>query len=198
MTLNFKGSIKTPGFLTNLRWPETLMFTFPRSLELKIEIAFTLIVLLVLSAFNFYGMHTDRFYFGIPENYVFTGLSLFNIWYVRHLWRRLHGHEISYWRIRNTELVMYAVWLGYGYLMIDALISVQETRALKNHIVAESFYTRSYAMIVLYGVLMLLNLRTFLHRKALFGSFSFKKSTDDLDNWSPVDMSKQVDSGLEL
>ncbi|MDH3697957.1 MAG: hypothetical protein OEQ81_04780 [Flavobacteriaceae bacterium] len=188
--LNSKSGNIVPTFLRNLKWPKALKFILPRALELKIEITFTLIILVVLSAFNFYGMHTDRFYFGIPENYVFTGLALLNIWYVRHLWRRLNDHGVSNKRIRKMELIMYAVWFGYGYLMVDVIIGLQETRDLKNYIVADSFFVRSYCMIVLYGLLMLLSLRTFLHRKALFGSFSFKNSTEDLDNWSPADMSE--------
>ena len=174
--------------LRSFQLPKNFRVRIPAKRELKIVMGLSLVLLIAVGTLNFYGMFTDRFYFGQSDGWLFVMLAVVQITYMSFLWRRVESHEVPEWRVKLLEWVMYIVLGVYAFMMITTIIDLQATYELKNHIIADSFYSKSYWLIGLFSLLILVTLRLFFVRKRALGAYKSHSKSEDLDNWVPVQM----------
>ena len=185
--MRFNSTTLKPS-LRSFQLPKKLRASIPGKKEMTFTIGVSVVLLISLAVLNFYGMYTDRFYFGQSEGWLFVALGAIHITYMTFLWKKMEAYPVPEWRLKLVEWVMYAVIGVYCFMLTTTIIDMQSTHELKNYIIADSFYSKSYWLISLFSILILLSVRLFFLRKKVLGAYKSFSKSEEIDNWVPVQM----------
>ena len=158
---------------------KSVLQLFPWKWVLRLSI----VALLVLSVFSFYGLYTDKFYFFKPDNYIFPLLSIVHFTFLYVLWFKIKENELSDPPMRTLEYSLYIIFLVYLYKFFETtqiLISYDE---FENHVIPSSFFPIAILIVTLQLLLMALTLMAFKYRKDLVGQYIFDDMNQHVDSW---------------
>ncbi|WP_089884550.1 hypothetical protein [Kriegella aquimaris] len=158
---------------------KSVLQLFPWKWVLRLSI----MALLVLSVFSFYGLYTDKFYFFKPDNYIFPLLSIVHFTFLYVLWFKIKENELSDPPMRTLEYSLYIIFLVYLYKFFETtqiLISYDE---FENHVIPNSFFPIAILIVTLQLLLMALTLMAFKYRKDLVGQYVFDDMNQHVDSW---------------
>ncbi|SHG32211.1 hypothetical protein [Flagellimonas flava] len=144
-------------------------------------LVFTILVLLGIS--NFYGLYTNKFYFLKADNYIFPLLSLVHFLYLYVLWFKITEDELPDPKMRNLEYALYAVMIVYIFKIYDTVTILGSYSQYESHVIPATFKPVAYLSLILYGLLPILTLISFWHRKQLVGKYNFEEYNDNLNIW---------------
>ncbi|MBU2996221.1 hypothetical protein KO500_07235 [Cellulophaga baltica] len=152
------------------------LFSFKRLLITSI------ILLLVLNVFSFYGLYTHKFYLLEYDNYIFPILSIVHFVYLYALWFKTNENEPPDLPMRNTEYTLYFVFLIYVFKFLESIYILSTYDDFKNHYIPDTFLPIGISLVVLYFFLLLITLVAFYYRKEKIGGFNFE-DYNDIDSW---------------
>ncbi|MEK6154123.1 hypothetical protein WIW50_12710 [Flavobacteriaceae bacterium 3-367] len=153
------------------------LLNWKRSLVLSIG---TLGLLVLL---NFYGLHTNKFYFFKFDNYIFPLLTLVHFTFLYAIWFKIKEEEIADPQMRNLEYTLYVIFLVYLYKAMETLSILLSYSDYADHVMPVTFIPMGIAIFALYLLLMGLTLVTFVHRKKIVGSYNFEQMNQHFDSW---------------
>ena len=149
----------------------------------KSTLMFSLIVLVLLNVFSFYGLFTNKFYFFKFDNYIFPILTLVHFTFLYAMWFKIKEDEIADPQMRNLEYALYVIFLIYVYRLFNTVSILFSYSNFESHVIPATFLPLGILILFLYIMLLLLTLITFKHRKDKIGSYNFNKLDDRIDSW---------------
>ena len=149
----------------------------------KNSLILSLIVLVLLNIFSFYGLYTNKFYFFKFDNYIFPLLTLVHFTFLYAMWFKIQEGEIADPQMRNLEFTLYIIFLIYIYRLINTTFIVLSYSDFESQILPATFLPLGILIIFLHLLLLLLTLVVFKHRKDKIGSYKFYRINDDIDSW---------------
>lgn len=149
----------------------------------KNSLILSLIVLVLLNIFSFYGLYTNKFYFFKFDNYIFPLLTLVHFTFLYAMWFKIQEGEIADPQMRNLEFTLYIIFLIYIYRLINTTFIVLSYSDFESQILPATFLPLGILIIFLHLLLLLLTLVVFKHRKDKIGSYKFNRINDDIDSW---------------
>ena len=151
------------------------MFTWKRSLLLSI------IVLLLLIVFSFYGLYTNKFYFFKYDNYIFPFLTIIHFTFLYALSFKIKENEIADPQMRNLEFALYIIFFIYIFRLFETIYILLTYNDFETHVIPATFIPIGILIVFLYLMLLLLTLVTFKHRIDLVGPYRFDDVNDQID-----------------
>ena|SRR5690606_18955218 len=148
----------------------------------KIIMVLTIILLVSLSVFSYYGLYTDKFYLLKIDNYIFPLLTLVHFLYLYVVWFKIKEREIADPQMRNLEYSLYVIILVYCFKTIETLMILMSYGDYDNHIIPNTFIPIGTTIFILYVFLLCLTFVSFKLRKVFVGGYDFKNMTD-IDTW---------------
>lgn len=143
----------------------------------------SVIILITLIVFSFYGLYTNKFYFFKFDNYIIPLLCLIHFIYLYVLWFKIDGGEYTDPKMRNLEYVLYVVFLVYLFKLFDTLHTVSSYSTYEDHLIPSTFIPMGILIAVLYLFLLLLTLVSFQHRRGMVGVYNLKSINENIDSW---------------
>jgi len=151
------------------------MFTWKRILLLSI------IVLLLLNVFSFYGLYTNKFYLFKIDNYIFPFLTIAHFIFLYAMWFKIKEGEIADPQMRNLEFALYVIFFIYIFRLFDSIFTLLTYNDFESHVIPVTFIPMGVLIVLLYLLLLVLTLVTFKHRKDLIGPYKFDDVNDQID-----------------
>ena len=148
----------------------------------KIIMVLTIILLVSLSVFSYYGLYTDKFYLLKIDNYIFPLLTLVHFLYLYVVWFKIKEREIADPQMRNLEYSLYVIILVYCFKTIETLMTLMSYGDYDNHVIPSTFIPIGTTIFILYMFLLCLTFVSFKLRKEFVGGYDFKNMTD-IDTW---------------
>ena len=150
----------------------------------KVPLVISVILLLLVTFSNFYGLLTDKFHFDNPSSYFFMLLATVHVVYLYAFWFKLTENEYPDKEMRNLEYGFYAVVAFYVYKLVDITSVVFGYSTYDDLILADHFLIVGIAIILGYLSLCLITLYVFTIRKAKIGNYTTDCYVEeDLDTW---------------
>ncbi len=149
----------------------------------KTSLLLSIIILLTLIVFSFYGLYTNKFYLFKFDNYIFPVLTLVHFVFIYVMWFKINENEISDPQMRNLEFALYVVLLIYVFRFFDALFILLSYSEYESHVIPETFIPIGVLILFLYLLLVVLTLITIRYRIKLVGGYSFDEMNDQIDSW---------------
>lgn len=153
------------------------IFTWNRTLIVSI------VVLLILNIFSFYGLYTNKFYFFKAENYIFPILSLVHLIFLYVLWFKINEDELSDPPMRTLEYILYIISLVYIYKLVDTIIILFSYTEFENHLIPDTFLPLGFFILMLYAILILVTFLAVVYRKEIVGTYLFDNMNQHVDHW---------------
>lgn len=153
------------------------MFSWKSSLLLSV------IVLLLLIVFSFYGLYTNKFYIFKFDNYIFPLLTLVHFTYLYVLWFKIRENELTDPQMRNLEFALYILLFIYIFRFFDTLFILKSYSDFESYVIPVTFIPMGSLILFLYASLLGLTLITFKHRNKLVGHYRFNSLNDQMDSW---------------
>ena len=144
----------------------------------------SLIVILLLTVFNFYGLYTNKFYFFKIVNYIFPLLALGHLLFLYVMWFKIKEDELSDPPMRNLEYVLYFISLVYIYKLIETVTTLFSYGQYDNHLIPATFLPIGILILLLYILLLVLTFLTFSYRREIVGTYTFDEMNQHVDNWN--------------
>lgn len=154
------------------------IFTWKRTLILS------LICILILNVFSFYGLYTNKFYFFKIDNYIFPLLSLIHLVFLYVMWFKIKEGELSDVPMRNLEYALYMVSLVYLYKIFETVFTLFSYSEYENHLIPATFLPLGMFMLLLYLILFALTFLLFSYRRQLVGTYAFDDMNQHVDHWN--------------
>jgi hypothetical protein len=151
------------------------MFTWKRSLLLSI------IVLLLLIVFSFYGLYTNKFYLFKYDNYIFPFLTIIHFTFLYAMRFKIRENEVADPQMRNLEFALYIIFFIYIFRLFDAISILLTYNDFESHVIPKTFLPIGILVVLLYILLLVLTLVTFKHRIDLVGPYRFDDINDHID-----------------
>ena len=151
------------------------MFSWKRSLLLSI------IVLLLLIVFSFYGLYTNKFYFFKYDNYIFPFLTIIHFTFLYALSFKIKENEIADPQMRNLEFALYIIFFIYIFRLFETIYILLTYNDFETHVIPATFIPIGILIVILYGMLLLLTLVTVKYRIDLVGPYRFDDINDHID-----------------
>jgi len=151
------------------------MFSWKRSLLVSI------IVLLLLIVFSFYGLYTNKFYLFKFDNYIFPFLTIIHFTFLYAINFKIMENEIADPQMRKLEFALYIIFFIYIFRLFDTIFILLTYNDFEIHVIPVTFIPIGVLIVFLYLMLLLLTLVTFKHRKDLIGSYRFDDINDQID-----------------
>ncbi len=148
----------------------------------KTTMTLSIITLISLSVFSYYGLYTDKFYFLKVDNYIFPLLTLVHFLYLYVVWFKIKEQEIADPQMRNLEYSLYVIILVYCFKTIDSLTTLLSYGEFENYMIPDTFIPMGITIFILYMFLLFLTFLSFKLRKEFVGGYDFKNMTD-IDSW---------------
>lgn len=143
----------------------------------------SIIVLLLLIVFSFYGLYTNKFYFFKYDNYIFPFLTIVHFVFLYAMWFKIKENEPPDPQMRNLEFALYIIFLIYIFRVIDTLLTLLTYREFESHLIPATFFPMGILILLLYLMLLLLTLIAFRYRKDLVGPYKFDDINNQIDSW---------------
>lgn len=150
----------------------------------KLTLLLSLISIIILNVFSFYGLYTNKFYFFKVDNYIFPILSLVHLVFLYVMWFKIEERELSDVPMRNLEYALYVVSLVYLFKIIETVITLLSYGDYDNHLIPETFLPIGIMMLVLYTLLFGMTFLTYSYRKQLVGTYIFDDRNQHIDTWN--------------
>ncbi len=154
-----------------------------RFLSWEKTIVFSIIVLLILNVFSFYGLYTNKFYFFKIDNYIFPVLTLIHFTFLYALRFKIMEDEIADPQMRNLEYTLYVIVILYLYKLVDTVMILMSYGDFESHVIPATFIPVGILIVVLYVILLFLTVTSFSHRKTIVGAYNFNRINDEIDSW---------------
>ena len=151
------------------------MFSWKRSLLLSI------IVLLLLIVFSFYGLFTNKFYLFKFDNYIFPFLTIVHFTFLYAMWFKIKEGEIADPQMRNLEFALYIIFFIYIFRLFDTILTLLSYSEFESHVIPVTFIPIGFLIVFLYLMLLLLTLVTIKHRIDLMGPYRFDDVNDQIN-----------------
>ena len=149
----------------------------------KTNILFSVILLVILIVFDFYGVYTNKFYFLKFDNYLFPILSLVHFLYLYVVWFKITEGELPDPKMRNLEYALYVILAFYLFKVYDSAVVLNSFSRYQNHILPASFKPMAIITLVLHIILPLMTVVSFWLRKKYVGKYNFENYNDNLHIW---------------
>lgn len=155
-----------------------------RMFSWKTSLLLSIIILLTLIVFSFYGLYTNKFYLFKFDNYIFPVLTLIHFVFIYVMWFKINENEIADPQMRNLEFALYVVLLIYVFRFFDTLFVLLSYEDFESHVIPETFIPMGVLILFLYLLLVVLTLITIKYRKELIGSYRFDEINEQqIDSW---------------
>lgn len=153
-----------------------------RSFGFNVTLIGSIITLLILSVLGFYRPYTGDFYFLKISAYVLPVLAVVHLIFLYVLWFKVKEEELTDIPMRNLEYGLYAIFLFYIYKFYKSIFIMGSFEEFDNHLIPDNFMTIQIIISILFFVLLVLTLASFLIRKYRVGSYNFQNS-DGIESW---------------
>ena len=161
-----------------------MLKSIKRILTWKRTLLLSLISILMLNVFSFYGLYTNKFYFFKVDNYIFPLLSLVHLVFLYVMWFKIKEAELSDVPMRNLEYALYFVSLVYLYKVFETLFTLMSYGEYDNHLIPGTFLPIGILMMTLYTLLLGLTFLAFSYRREIVGTYVFDDMNQHVDNWN--------------
>lgn len=155
-----------------------------RMFSWKITLLLSIIVLMLLILFSFYGLYTNKFYITKYDNYIFPLLTLVHFTYLYAFWFKIRENEIADPQMRNLEFLLYVIFFIYIFRFFETLYILMGYSDFESYLIPVTFIPMGILIMFLYVLLITLTLITFKHRKERIGSYRFDEINEDIDIWN--------------
>ena len=154
------------------------IFTWSRTLWI------TIVTLLLLNVFSFYGLYTNKFYVFKIDNYIFPILSIVHFVFLYVLWFKIKEDELSDPPMRTLEYILYVISLVYVFKLVETVLIILSYTEFENHLIPETFLPMGIVILFLYIMLLLVTFLAISYRKQLVGTYLFDDMNQHVDNWN--------------
>ncbi len=151
------------------------IFSWKRTLLL------TIIVLVLLIIFSFYGLYTNKFYLFKFDNYIFPFLTIIHFTFLYAMNFKIKENEIADPQMRKLEFALYIIFFIYIFRLFDTIFILLTYNDFESHVIPETFIPIGFLIVFLYLMLLFLTLVTFKHRIDLVGPYRFNDINDQID-----------------
>ncbi|NND80451.1 MAG: hypothetical protein HKN53_11170 [Maribacter sp.] len=152
-----------------------------RILSWKSTLLLSIIILLLLIVFSFYGLYTNKFYLFKFDNYIFPLLTIVHFIFLYAMWFKIKEREITDPQMRNLEFALYVVFFIYIFRLFDTIFTLLTYSDFESHVIPITFIPMGIIIVLLYALLLILTLVTFRYRKDLIGPYRFDDVNDHVD-----------------
>ncbi len=149
----------------------------------KTTLVLSIITLVLLNIFSFYGLYTNKFYLFKIDNYIFPFLTIAHFIFLYAIWFKIREGEIADQQMRNLEFAVYVIFLIYVFKFFDTLLVLLSYNDFESIVIPTTFIPIGVFIVFLYVLLLLLTLITFQHRKELVGSYRLDEINNHIDSW---------------
>lgn len=160
------------------------MKIFYRILPWKQTLFLSIVVLVLIDIFSFYGLYTNKFYVFKIDNFIVPVLSVVHFIFLYVLWFKIKERELSDPPMRNLEYSLYIISIIYIFKLFDTFFILLTYNDYENYLIPDSFIPLGLGILFLYLILLLLTAITIAHRKQLVGTYHFDHMNQHVDNWS--------------
>tara|TARA_R110000796_G_scaffold88850_6_gene192028 strand:+ start:100715 stop:101194 length:480 start_codon:yes stop_codon:yes gene_type:complete len=143
----------------------------------------SVILLLTLNVFSFYGLYTNKFYFLKFDNYIFPLLTIVHFIYLYAIWFKAKEHEPPDVQMRNIEYVIYFIYMVYIFKFIESIYKLTTYSDFENDFMPETFIPVGIILVLAHFLLLTVTLLTIIYRKEYIGSYDFEELHDNTDSW---------------
>ena len=143
----------------------------------------SIVVLVFLDIFSFYGLYTNKFYFFKIDNYIFPILTIVHFVFLYVLWFKIREDELSDPPMRNLEYSLYVILIVYVFKLFDNLFILTSYGEYENHLIPNTFIPLGILIITLHVLLIGLTLLAFSFRKEVVGNYLFDDMNQHVDSW---------------
>lgn len=141
----------------------------------------SILILLLLIVFSFYGLYSNKFYPFKFDNYILPVLSLVHFTYLYVVWFKIKEQERPDWQMRNLEFALYIIFFIYFFKLFETLFIVLSYNDFENQILPKTFVPIGVLIVALYLVLLGLTLLIFAHRRSIIGSYRQDFMNEQID-----------------
>lgn len=142
----------------------------------------SIVTLVLVIIFSFYGLYTNKFYFFKFDNYLLPLLTIVHFAFLYVLWFKIKEGEIADPQMRNLEYGLYAILLVYFYKLFDTLLILTTSGEFANHVIPATFIPLGIFIFLLYSLLISLAFLAFKYRKDHVGGYKFD-DMNHIDSW---------------
>ncbi len=143
----------------------------------------SVVTLLLLIVFSFYGLYTNKFYFFKFDNYLIPLVTLVHFTFLYVLWFKIKEDEVTDPQMRTLEYGLYVVLPIYGYKLFDTLAILFSSSDFENHVIPSTFIPLGILIFMLYLLIIGLTFLAFRYRKDLVGTYNFDEINRHIDTW---------------
>ncbi|MBT8300193.1 MAG: hypothetical protein KJO63_02565, partial [Maribacter sp.] len=106
-----------------------------RILSWKSTLLLSIIILLLLIVFSFYGLYTNKFYLFKFDNYIFPLLTIVHFIFLYAMWFKIKEREITDPQMRNLEFALYVVFFIYIFRLFDTIFTLLTYSDFESHVI---------------------------------------------------------------
>ena len=161
----------------------TFMNFILRLLSWRTILVTSIITLLLLIVFSFYGLYTNKFYFFKFDNYLFPILTSVHFVFLYVMCFKIKEKEIGDPQMRNLEYTLYVIFLVYIFKVFDTLFILMSYDDYESHLIPSTFKPIGTLIVALHVLLLVLTVITIAYRKTLVGSYDFERINENIDSW---------------
>tara|TARA_R110002051_G_scaffold150662_3_gene223257 strand:- start:19030 stop:19470 length:441 start_codon:yes stop_codon:yes gene_type:complete len=143
----------------------------------------SVLLLLTLNVFSFYGLYTNKFYFLKFDNYIFPILTIVHFIYLYAIWFKAKEHEPPDIQMRNIEYVIYFIYMVYIFKFLESIYKLTTYSDFENDFMPETFIPIGIFLVLIHFLLLIVTLLTIIYRKEYIGSYDFEELNDNSDSW---------------
>ena len=150
----------------------------------RLTLILSLIVLVLVTILNFYGLYSNKFYFHKVDNYIIPLLVVIHFSYLYQVWHKIKTKEFSSRQMRNLEYSLYFILLVYLFKFFDTFYIIMTYADYEASLFPKTFFPASFLVLFLYTLLFGLTLKTFVYRRKLVGRYHFDEMNQHVDHWN--------------
>ncbi|MFC4096816.1 hypothetical protein [Euzebyella saccharophila] len=143
----------------------------------------TIVLIIVLSILNFYGLYTNSFPVLNWENFAFPFFSLIHLLFLYVLWFKIKEYEHTDPQMKITEYLLYAVILLYLFYAFQTLTTLLSSFDFASHVIPNTFWPVGILLFILQISLVALGFMAIHFRKTLVGHYNMDEENQHIDSW---------------
>ncbi|MCX2719559.1 hypothetical protein [Lentiprolixibacter aurantiacus] len=159
------------------------MSILSRASSWKLSLLLSILLLLVLIVFNFYGLYTARFYFLKIDNYIFLLLAIIHFKYIQMLWLKISENGYPDSKIRNLEYGLYPILFVYAFKASETTYLLLNASNFEEYLLPRNFLPIGITVLGMQIALILLTFLSFSYRRRKIGVYNFDKINENIDSW---------------
>ncbi|MDX1363027.1 hypothetical protein [Arenibacter latericius] len=150
---------------------------------IRVNLVLSVIILLSLVYFSFYGLYSNQLHFNRLESYIFPILTLVHLVYLYILWFKISENEYPDMIMRNIEYVMYGIFIFYLYKISETALVLNSYQEFEDHIIPNTFFPIGTLIVSLQILLSICTLWSFFLRKRQVGQYDFDYLNHHENTW---------------